>query len=403
MSEETQVADPTEVISTEPVVVSDGDASVISEHGQQVDADLTWDNIEEAAPSLADANEDGEVKDDWDRVEDQAVEATAKADSEDKSESDEVDDGPKLDAKEDVEEDGEPDGEETPSKEVLKLEDMPDDTKIMAKVDGELQEVTIKEFKNGISGEKAIAKRFTEFDAKEKEFNAEMENVNNYINELGTTMKSSSVLEGMTKVGELTGIPSYQLKEALIKELLPEIERRYSLDDNELQLEYQQQENDYLKNKQESDNVNYKAEQAQRDLDAKVSNIRETHNINDEEWSNAISTLDANLDKDKVITPELVSDYVNFKRAENRADSIINAFDPKYAEDATVMDALVDEIFGSPNLTDEDFTEILTSALGKSKKEEAEAKVDALVEKKEAKVVKKKDEPQFEELTDWDD
>jgi hypothetical protein len=406
MSDETmQVADPTEVISTEPVVVdsSNSDPSVMSEHGEQVDADLTWDNVEDAAPMMADATDDGEEKDDWDRMEDQAVEASAEKESVDAAEVDESSDEVKVDSKETEPETSEADKAEVESKDVLELKDMADDTKIMAKVDGELQEISIKEFKNGISGEKALAQRFTEFDNKEKSFDAQMKEVNDYVNDLGDTMRNASVMEGVSKIGELTGMPSYQIKEALIKELLPEIERRYSLDDNELQLEYQQKENEYLKNKSESDNTSYKAEQAQRDLQAEVDTLRETHNIEDQEWDNAITKLDASLPKDQAMTPELVTDYVQFKRAENRADSIIDSFDPKYREDSNVMDALVDEIFASPNLSDDDFADILKSALGTSKKEDAQAKVDEVTKdlgttKKVEKEVKVE-----EEYEDWDD
>ena len=409
MSEEgtPQVADPTEVISTEPIVVdSSGEASVVSEYGEDVDADLTWDNVEDAAPSLADANDDGSEKDDWDRMEDQAVEAASSDDTETTDEPDKADDKIEPESEKEEQNLSEADKDKDESEGILKLDEMSDDTKLMTKVDGELQEITLGEYKNGISGEKAIAKRFTEFDNKEKDFNKQMDEVNAYVNDLGETMKNSSVMEGMAKIGELTGMPSYQLKEALIKELLPEIERRYALDDNQLQLEYQQQENEYLKNKTESDNTNYKAEQAQRDLNDQVRTIRETHKITDTEWDNAITTLDSNLAKDQAMTPELVTDYVNYKRAENRADSIISSFDSSYKSNSTVMDALVDEIFATPNLSDDDFADILKSALGTSKKEDAQAQVDERAAPKEEKKMEtkpKKQEIEEEEFLDWDD
>ena len=408
MSEEgtPQVADPTEVISTEPIVVDSSGADVVSDYGEDVDADLTWDNVEDAAPSLADANDDGSEKDDWDRMEDQAVEAASSDDTETTDEPDKADDKIEPESEKEEQNLSEADKDKDESEGILKLDEMSDDTKLMTKVDGELQEITLGEYKNGISGEKAIAKRFTEFDNKEKDFNKQMDEVNAYVNDLGETMKNSSVMEGMAKIGELTGMPSYQLKEALIKELLPEIERRYALDDNQLQLEYQQQENEYLKNKTESDNTNYKAEQAQRDLNDQVRTIRETHKITDTEWDNAITTLDSNLAKDQAMTPELVTDYVNYKRAENRADSIISSFDSSYKSNSTVMDALVDEIFATPNLSDDDFADILKSALGTSKKEDAQAQVDERAAPKEEKKMEtkpKKQEIEEEEFLDWDD
>lgn len=390
--------------------VIDAGASVISDHGSEVDADLTWDNVEEAAPSLEDIEAlkaDGETKDEWDLLgeEDTSVEATDKSDDEVGESSDEA---PKdsEEVKADSEQDpSESDAEESGDKS-LSLDEMDDEATISVKVDGELQEISIKDFKNGISGEKAIAKRFTEFDSKEKEFDRQMNEVNDYINDLGTTMQNVSMMEGVAKIADLAGIPDYQVREALIKELLPEIERRYSMDENELQLEYKSQENEYLKNKTESDNQSYKAEQAQRELQAEVDSIREAHNINDEEWNGAISALDKQLPQGEIITPKLAAEFVNYSRAESRAETLMGNFDESYLSNEETMEAFIEVISESPELSDEDFNDILKQTLGDAKKENAEAQVDKKVEAKAG--VKKTQkvqvtEAEMEEYLDWDD
>ena len=403
MSEESGSADAVDT-------VIDAGASVLSEHGSEVDADLTWDNVEEAAPSLEDIdklNADGEPKDEWDLLGEEDT-SSKEADSNTDEAGNEVEEPSEESAK--VEEEAKPDASESDAKEggdkALSLDEMDDEATISVKVDGELQEISIKDFKNGISGEKAIAKRFTEFDSKEKEFDRQMNEVNDYINDLGTTMRNETMLGGVTKIADLAGVPEYQVKEALIKELLPEIERRYSMEENELALEYKQQENEYLKNKTESDNQAYHAEQAQRELQAEVSAIREAHNINDEEWNDAISKLDEQLPKDEIITPEKARDYVNFSRAESRAETLINDFDSSYLKDDNVMQSLIETIVDSPDLSDEDFNDILEKALGTSKQEDAEAAVDKKVEAKgkaKAKSQKKVTEAEMEEILDWDD
>ena len=375
-----------------------------------IDADLTWDNVEDAAPSISDdLNEDGEPKDEWDLIDDSSPEDVSKDADQDREESESTDAEDKqvedVSEPEVSEEDGSEDNEELVAKKLV-LDELDDDATIMAKVDGELQEISIKEFKNGISGEKAIAKRFSEYDVKEKEFNKQMDEVNNYIADLGTTMKSSSVLEGVAKIGELTGMPSYQLKEALIKELLPEIEARYAMDDNELQLQYQKQENEYLKNKTESDNINYKAEQAQRELDDQVRSVRETHNINDEEWNASFSALDKSIPKDEIITPELVGEHVTYTRAESRAESLMESFDASYLENEEIMDAFVESVLDNPDWSDDDFASILKTSLEQTKRDEAEAKVvkaNGGKEKVEAKKESKKEVEEEEEYEDWDE
>lgn len=389
--------------------MSDESMDAVLSTDANIDADLTWDNVEEVAPSLNEVNENGEVKDEWDLLgeEDTGVEeniAASDVDVEAVEEGGEEVEEPTEEVEQKASEDDVSEDESEGTEKKLSLDELDDDATIMAKVDGELQEISIKEFKNGISGEKAIAKRFSEYDVKEKEFNRQMNEVNEYINDLGTTMKSSSVLEGVSKIGELTGMPAYQIKEALIKELLPEIEARYTMDETELALKYKEQENEYLKNKTESDNATYKAEQAQRELESQVTSIREAHNINDEEWNTSFSKLDETLPKDQIITPELVADHVNFSRAETRAESLMKSFDESYLSNSEIMDAFVDSVLDNPDLSDEDFADILSNSLEQTRKEEAQAAVDKKVEAKgksapkvKAKVVEEED------FDDWDD
>ena len=47
----------------------------------------------------------------------------------------------------------------------------------------------------------------------------QMNKVNEYINDLGATMRNSSILDGVTKVAELTGMAPFEMQEQLIKEL----------------------------------------------------------------------------------------------------------------------------------------------------------------------------------------
>jgi len=393
------------------------DPSVVSDV-PGVDADLTWDNVEEVAPSLEVAGEGSDEEDnDWDNLDtEESVEQveTKGAESDGEDASEEVVKADSEDSESPSESaEGETESSEEDSK-ALSLDSMDEDSLLSVKVDGELQEISIKDFKNGISGEKAIAKRFSEYDVKEKEFDSQMNKVNEYINDLGATMRNSSILDGVTKVAELTGMAPFEMQEQLIKELLPEIERRYGLDENELSLELKTKENEYLRDKSVSENEQLKSEQASRDLNDQVREIRETHNIDNETWDDAIKNLDANLPKGEAITPELVTEYVNFNRAETRSESIISNFDESYLKDDGVMDSLIQQVLENGELSDQDFTEILESALGKSKKEAAESAVDKKIEAKANKGTNKNQKQEVEsmyqpemngddEVLDWDE
>lgn len=377
-----------------------------------------WDNIEETAPSMEDGiSEDGGEADEWDMLgsEDESVEAKSEDADESSPDVDEpVDSEPEENREASEEVDGAENAEESKLEIPENLTEMglvAQDGELgkMVKIDGEEQFVSLKELGNDFSGQKAIAQRFNEFDRKEKEFDAQMQEVNDYINELGATMRDSSILGGVQKIGELVGMAPHQLKEALLKELVPEIERRYGMSEEELALELQTQENNYLREQTESNNARLKVEQAQRELDLKVMDLRETHNISKQEWQEYENTLSSQYSKEE-ITPELVTSYHNFKQAENRADSIIDSFDSSYSSDREVMDALVEQVYENPNLSDDDFREILETALGSSKKAEAEAKVEKAVESKAKKPQQKNDSfikpivsDEGNEIDDWED
>lgn len=408
MSEE--VVAPEVPTHSEPEVTSEIDG---------VDAELTWDNIEDVAPSIeASEGESNEGSDEWDSIGNEEsgekVEAASVEEAGESSDKEASEAGDESESASGEDQSGEQESaEESGEGSALKLEEMPDDTKILAKVDGELQEITLKEFKNGISGEKAIAKRFSEYDRKEKEFDAQMNEVNEYINDLGNTIRNSSVLEGVSKIAELTGAAPHLVKEALIKELMPEIERRYGLDENELALELKQQENDYLKQRTESENKKLQQEQAQRELQLEVMRTRETHNIDEATWTEALNDLDAKLPPNEPITVETVAEYVNFNRASSRAESILNEWDSSYLENGEVVDALIDSIIESPDYSDADFKEILSNAFGETKKVEAQKAVEKKVESKSKNVKSQKEEvnalfkPETDssgnEILDWDD
>ena len=88
----------------------------------------------------------------------------------------------------------------------IDISKLSDDQKIKVKVDGEEQEITLKEYKNGISGQKAIQKRFNEVDNERKSLQAEIDNINKYVADLGNTMKNVSMVGNDLKLDAGVGV-----------------------------------------------------------------------------------------------------------------------------------------------------------------------------------------------------
>lgn len=353
----------------------------MSNEAQDIVQDMDWDNIEDTAPSVdaadeavleeavsTDENGNEVIDHENEEVSDEIIEAK------DEDSKDE----PKADEK--VEEKAEESGDKSDAIDISKLSD---DQKIKVKVDGEEQEITLKEYKNGISGQKAIQKRFNEVDNERKSLQAEIDNINKYVAELGNTMKNVSMVEGLNKIAELNGIAPHQVEQALIKELLPRIQELQGMDEQQRELQYKQKELEYKEKQLESESNLSAQKQAQAELQSNISRAREAHAISDDEWNDAFKYLDKNLDPSEEITIDLVSQKVLFDRAGAKTQEVLKSFDDgKYLQDQEINRTLHEIILDNPDFDDQDLKDILSSAYGESQQKKVE---EDLIEAKQSK------------------
>lgn len=353
----------------------------MSNEAQDIVQDMDWDNIEDTAPSVdaadeavleeavsTDENGNEVIDHENEEVSDEIIEAK------DEDSKDE----PKADEK--VEEKAEESGDKSDAIDISKLSD---DQKIKVKVDGEEQEITLKEYKNGISGQKAIQKRFNEVDNERKSLQAEIDNINKYVAELGNTMKNVSMVEGLNKIAELNGIAPHQVEQALIKELLPRIQELQGMDEQQRELQYKQKELEYKEKQLESESNLSAQKQAQAELQSNISKAREAHAISDDEWNDAFKYLDKNLDPSEEITIDLVSQKVLFDRAGAKTQEVLKSFDNgKYLQDQEINRTLHEIILDNPDFDDQDLKDILSSAYGESQQKKVE---EDLIEAKQSK------------------
>ena len=238
------------------------------------------------------------------------------------------------------------------------------------KVDGEDTFVSLEELGNDYSGQKAIAQRFNELATEKRGYQQEVEEVNAYVNTFASKMKEEGALAGMQYLGEFSGMAPYQIKRQLVEALQPEIERMYNMSATELNAEYAQEENEYLKQSIESERETFQAQQAKQELDAEVNSVREAQGIDDSEWNQALSFLTEHEQSLREANPNLVMDAnyvaetVMDARAYTRADTAFNASDVNLSDEQSgeVMNYLHDVAFRNPDFTQEDLVELVRSA-----------------------------------------
>jgi hypothetical protein len=247
------------------------------------------------------------------------------------------------------------------------------------KINGEDHFVELSELGNDYSGQKEIQRRFSEYDRQNKEWKQQVDEVNGYINEFAVKMQDpkQGPEAAMSYLGELGGIPPYEVKEQLIKALAPEIERRSMLSEAELRAEQVEAENKYLKENAERISKLRDSEQANKEFQQQSAQIRQEFSISDQEWNEAIEFLQKHpqVSEDNLRSPEFVSNFVRYERAENLVAEITPQVDASLLSNDNFYKAAMDEIFNNPDYTPDDVKEIIESAYELARKDAVSKKI----------------------------
>lgn len=426
--ESTEISAPVEVVS--PDVVEQGGSSIeeLREAAGVTGASADTSNEFEAKSTGPehDSDWDLQVKETLDAIAKGSEDNEEEASEADSEQSDESSDEPKEEeSSEDSEESGEKD-EESNKQDSSEEESTKDSTKIEVKTKDGVLELTLDQIqsehpeilqrlKNEISGEKEIARRFSDFDKEKKEFESERSEIEGYVAKFAESTKDGNILGGLTYFAEFANIPPYLLKEQLIASLRPEYEKRSTMSQDEINNVRLREENEFLVKKNESDHqarIEEQAKEAQlkadQDLQNQINSIRETHEITDNEWEEAYSALDKELPPEVEQIPlKAIQDKIMSNRTEavteQRLQTLVKPVSDK------VNDKFVSElrmlIKSHPELTDESLNKVIADSLKINQKRELEETLKNKSLEHNKKNVKNDAGYSIEELknfVDWD-
>lgn len=280
------------------------------------------------------------------------------------------------------------------------------------KVDGEEQDVSLEDLKSNYSGKVVYDKKFNELNLERKQHEAEINEINNYINHFAGLMKEGNAIEAMSYFAEFGGMAPHQFKQQLIKSILPEIERYQGMDPQEIDLEYKTEEAEYYRKQMESDRQLSAQQQAQAELSAKENGLREAHHFTSEEWDQASAYVREHLQDKDAYSPELVRDFMVNEKAENAVEAV----DASLLDNSVFMAAFEKLVYETPEANHQDLVDHLKSLyeekVEEPKKEEVKKELTKKVEKSQpAKQVSSKQTNVFEpekdeygnEIEDWED
>lgn len=305
-------------------------------------------------------------------------------------------------------------------------EEQPPENTIKVKTKEGLIDVTLDELreqhpeilqriKNDISGEREIAKRFSELDVEKKAFNSEKEEIESYINKFAETTREGNILGGLTYFAEFAKIPPYLLKEQLMASLKPEYDKRAAMTQDEINNVRLREENEYLVKKNESDQKAREAEQTQlaaeyaaQELQDHINSIRETHQITDEEWEQAYDLVDKELPPEVEEIPlTAIEDRVLNLRQENlntqRLESLVKPIEDKV--NARFVSELKELIQNNPQLTDQDLQIVVDDSLKLHREKELKDNLEKKKLSQPKRVVANNQSyslKQLQDLVEWD-
>jgi hypothetical protein len=271
-------------------------------------------------------------------------------------------------------------------------------TEVEVKIDGEMTSVSIEELKSNYSGKVAYDKKFSELDQERTIYKSEVKEVEGYINKFGEIAQTGDILGALQYFSEFTSIPPHELKAQLLNQLVPEVDRLRGLSEEEVNLEYQTNQNDYLKQQNETEHQKLVDQQSSMALETEVRSLQQTHDIQPSEWDSAVNTLNDHLNADQELTPELVANYVQTDRAYIQAEGLLDSVDVSLKSDNDVLDEMQRIITRNPDFSDEDLTDIIKNAFGTEQNKE-ESTLIKKVEQSQPKKLNKQKKSDFSPIT----
>lgn len=226
--------------------------------------------------------------------------------------------------------------------------EVPEDAEIEIKVDGEVQKVSLKEVRNGLSGQQAIAKRFSALDAKTKaveQREAYFEQSKGRMKEL---LEAGKPADAMAFVFKEVGISPEAAFVQMFDQVLPQLKQYMDLTPQQREL-YQQKLN-VEKSRMEAESARTEAARLRTEKEQlkQVRDVQKTYGLTDGDFAYLYDSMQKEMSAGtlakKEITPKLVGDYYNLLQKESWASNALKDVDPTLAKDHRTITQVVDAV-----------------------------------------------------------
>lgn len=250
--------------------------------------------------------------------------------------------------------------------------DVPTDSVFKHKVEGKEVDVTLQELLNNYAGKVPYDKKFNELAKSRKEHEAEVKQINEYINNFSTKLKNNDVLGALSYFAEFGGMSPLEFKAKLQESMFPKFEQFRNMSEEQKKALALQEENEYLKSKQTSFAEQEARKQADAALESELRQVQESHGLEEADLVRLYDELAENYKGE--ITPKVISEYYVNLQAYEKTDKLLSEIDPSLVNNDTDVEKIAKAILENPEIPMEEWREIVQEAYGKPKKASSNSK-----------------------------
>jgi hypothetical protein len=336
------------------------ETSVQAKAGEEIDEDSQVNLLEDQEEKRTEEKEEGSDKKD--------------------EESEKSDEDAKLDepSEDDASKDAGDDAEPVRSLKAFrdgKAYEVPEDAQISVKIKGKSEKVSLSELRDNYSGKTAWEDKFNTlseekktFEGERDQYQAEIQGISKEMNTIREHVESamkgeSHPFDGFKHLLDLMGVNSVQYTKQMQESLFNEYEIFQEMTDAERDAYWLQKENSYLVDKQESAAAKSKASETQREQQAQITQLRETHGISEDDFHSAHQDLIA--DGRENITAEQVIQAAKLTPLLAVGDEIMSKYEDQLGTDK--MNEMARDIavamYEDPSFTKEEMQTLIAEEL----------------------------------------
>ena len=221
---------------------------------------------------------------------------------------------------------------------------LPDDAKITIPVDGQPTEITLQEFANGISGQKALQQRFSVLDNERKQVESQWNNWNDNVGQFNKIREEQGYLASIDYLLATAGLSTDEHLHGVIQELTPRIQEYMQLDPEQRARRAAQAQAE--RHKQQLEAAHREAEQLRQSqqTEVQIRQVQATYGLDDDSFAEFYYALENEMQQGTLtarpITPELVGQYKVLREREGWAQQALADVAPAYAQNSEAVTRL---------------------------------------------------------------